>query len=144
MFFPTDIQEKDLLDAENFPPQYLYSVTGRVKKKRGVSEAKPGKKVFVNETNIAIFKYKGEIFAIEDRCSHQGGPLNIGDIEEIDGHACVSCPWHGFSFDLETGVCLAPKGNYKQQVFDVKINDDGTLSLGFRGINNSIFSSLEF
>ncbi len=43
----------------------------------------------------------GELFAIEDRCSHDDGPLAEG---EFDSSSCtVECPRHGSSFDLRTG-----------------------------------------
>jgi nitrite reductase/ring-hydroxylating ferredoxin subunit len=143
-YFTTTVNADDLLDAVDFPPQYLYTVTGRVKKRRSPSEAKPGVKVVINGTNVAIYKYKGKIFAIEDRCSHQGGPLHVGDIEEVDGKACVACPHHGFSFDLQTGICVAPRGSFKQEVWPVRIEGDGLLSVGFRGISHSIFDSEDF
>ena len=42
-----------------------------------------------------------------------GGPLGIGDIEEFEGHACITCPWHRYKITLDTGdklyqVCLLP------------------------------------
>ncbi len=58
LYFETEIKSIDLLDAVDFPVQYLYSVTGRVKKKRGRDEPKPGVMVHVNGKKIAIFKYK--------------------------------------------------------------------------------------
>jgi nitrite reductase/ring-hydroxylating ferredoxin subunit len=35
-----------------------------------------------------------------------GGPLTAGDIEEVDGKACVSCPWHAYKVTIETGEKL--------------------------------------
>ncbi len=68
----------------------------------------------------------------------------VVDIEEVDGKACVACPHHGFSFDLQTGICIAPRGNLKQEVWPVRIKDDGMLSIGFKGISNSIFAAEDF
>jgi nitrite reductase/ring-hydroxylating ferredoxin subunit/uncharacterized membrane protein len=36
-------------------------------------------------------------------CSHLSGPLQEGRIEEVRGHTCLVCPWHGSAFDLENG-----------------------------------------
>jgi 3-phenylpropionate/trans-cinnamate dioxygenase ferredoxin subunit len=50
---------------------------------------------------IGVFNCGGEILAIEDRCSHDDGPLAEG---EFDAETCsVECPRHGSLFDLRTG-----------------------------------------
>lgn len=50
---------------------------------------------------IALFRHGGAIYAIENTCPHQGGPLGEGYLE---ANGVVSCPWHGWTFDLKTGV----------------------------------------
>lgn len=37
-----------------------------------------------------------------------GGPLHLGDIEDVDGSLCVACPRHGFAFDLVHGISRLP------------------------------------
>eukprot|EP01099_Mayorella_cantabrigiensis_P008084 TRINITY_DN7440_c0_g1_i1.p1 TRINITY_DN7440_c0_g1~~TRINITY_DN7440_c0_g1_i1.p1 ORF type:complete len:176 (+),score=37.24 TRINITY_DN7440_c0_g1_i1:203-730(+) len=54
--------------------------------------------------SIALFWVNETYFALSSVCSHQGGPLDQGDIEDMDGSPCVRCPIHGFKFDLETGM----------------------------------------
>jgi 3-phenylpropionate/trans-cinnamate dioxygenase ferredoxin subunit len=50
---------------------------------------------------IGVFNCDGDLYAIEDRCSHDDGPLAEG---EFDAEACtVECPRHGSLFDLATG-----------------------------------------
>ncbi|MTD46713.1 Rieske 2Fe-2S domain-containing protein [Conexibacter sp. W3-3-2] len=57
-----------------------------------------------DDLEIGVFNCAGELLAIEDRCSHDDGPLAEG---ELDERACtVECPRHGSVFDLRTG---APK-----------------------------------
>jgi 3-phenylpropionate/trans-cinnamate dioxygenase ferredoxin component len=52
-------------------------------------------------TKIGVFNCDGTLYAIEDRCSHDDGPLAEG---EFDKDACtVECPRHGSLFDLTTG-----------------------------------------
>jgi nitrite reductase/ring-hydroxylating ferredoxin subunit len=51
---------------------------------------------------IALFKVNGEIYALDNSCPHQGGPLGEGT---MDG-SIVSCPWHGWEFNVTTGECL--------------------------------------
>src|SRR3954471_18669007 len=68
-----------------------------------VSELPPGERKLVEweDLEIGVFNCDGEYFAIEDRCSHDDGPLAEG---EFDAGACtVECPRHGSLFDLTTG-----------------------------------------
>lgn len=64
-----------------------------------------GKDVVVGESIVAVFRYEGELFALDALCSHQGGPIADGVIgRDLDGRACVTCPWHGWQYELKTGV----------------------------------------
>jgi nitrite reductase/ring-hydroxylating ferredoxin subunit len=49
---------------------------------------------------IAIFNVGGHLHAIDNVCPHQGGPLAEG---ELDG-CIVTCPWHGWTYDVTTGI----------------------------------------
>jgi nitrite reductase (NADH) small subunit/3-phenylpropionate/trans-cinnamate dioxygenase ferredoxin subunit len=59
------------------------------------------KVVQVRELAVAIFNVAGAFYAVENTCPHQGGPLGEGYLEE---NGVISCPWHGWTFDLRTGV----------------------------------------
>ena len=63
-----------------------------------------------------MFRYDGKVSAISNVCQHQNGPLGEGRI--IDG--CVTCPWHGYQYQPETGASPAP---FKERVptFRVKV-----------------------
>ena len=50
--------------------------------------------------------------AIDAICYHAGGPLTIGDIEDIDGHACVLCPWHNQPIRLSDGAYMYRKVSF--------------------------------
>jgi 3-phenylpropionate/trans-cinnamate dioxygenase ferredoxin component len=68
-----------------------------------VSELEPGAMRLVEHegTKIGVFNCDGALYAIEDRCSHDDGPLAEG---EFDAGACtVECPRHGSLFDLTSG-----------------------------------------
>ncbi|BFZ26001.1 hypothetical protein BsWGS_29040 [Bradybaena similaris] len=67
--------------------------------------------------DLALFYRKGKFFAMEAWCSHMGGPLFEGDIEDHKGVCHVMCPWHAFMFDLSTGESDI---GLKQQVYPVK------------------------
>jgi nitrite reductase (NADH) small subunit len=55
--------------------------------------------------DIAVFRSAAdEVFALEDRCPHKGGPLSQGIV-----HGCrVTCPLHNMVIELETGAAVAP------------------------------------
>ncbi|MDT5158928.1 MAG: nitrite reductase small subunit [Acidobacteriota bacterium] len=51
---------------------------------------------------LALYKVEGRFYAVENFCPHKGAPLAEGNLE---GYA-VECDWHGWRFDLRSGVCL--------------------------------------
>ena len=58
---------------------------------------------------IALFNLEGRFYAIDDTCTHRGGPLSEG---EVSGEE-VTCPWHGAVYNIKTGAVLgapAPRG----------------------------------
>ena len=78
------------------------------------------KKVAVNGEDALIVCLAGKLYAIANSCTHRGGPLNEGEIE--DGK--VVCPWHGGQFDLATGKVTSPPPVKDLAAFEVRI--DGT------------------
>jgi 3-phenylpropionate/trans-cinnamate dioxygenase ferredoxin subunit len=71
---------------------------------------------------IGVFNCGGELYAIEDRCSHDDGPLAEG---EFDAGACtVECPRHGSLFDLTTGRPKTLPAYQPVQTYAVKVEDD--------------------
>ena len=69
-----------------------------------VGELAPGASQIytVGEREVAVFNIDGALFAIDDRCPHSGASLGLGTVE---GHT-VTCPWHGWKFDLQSGGCV--------------------------------------
>ncbi|MBY0503068.1 MAG: ferric reductase-like transmembrane domain-containing protein [Bryobacteraceae bacterium] len=63
-----------------------------------------GKAVNVGAERIAIFRNEGRVYALSNVCRHQNGPLGEGRI--IDG--CVTCPWHGYQYQPDTGMSPPP------------------------------------
>ena len=71
---------------------------------------------------IGVFNCEGTLYAIEDRCSHDDGPLAEG---EFDPAACtVECPRHGSLFDLTTGRPKTLPAFKPVQTFPIAIADD--------------------
>ena len=76
-------------------------------------------KVFcIREERIAVYKTGGKLFAVNNVCKHQNGPIGEGKI--VDG--CITCPWHGYQYLPHNGCSPAP---FKERVstYDVKIMD---------------------
>lgn len=70
---------------------------------------------------IGVFNCNGSLRAIEDRCSHDDGPLAEGD---WDPEACVvTCPRHGSRFDLETGIPMTLPAFERVETFPVAVRD---------------------
>ena len=69
-------------------------------------ELAPGqaKRVQVQGKAIALFNLGGSYYAIDDTCTHRGGPLSEG---QVQGEV-VTCPWHGATFDVTTGRVTGP------------------------------------
>lgn len=58
------------------------------------------KEVVVGDRIVAIFRHESELFALDGMCAHQGGPIAEGTV----AHGCVTCPWHGWQYELRTGI----------------------------------------
>jgi len=83
-----------------------------------LDELPPGGAIEVEHDGriYALFNVEGVISAIDGLCPHQGGPLADGPLEGT----LVSCPWHGWEFDVRTGKTTL-NGRLKQPVFEVKV-----------------------
>jgi nitrite reductase/ring-hydroxylating ferredoxin subunit/DMSO/TMAO reductase YedYZ heme-binding membrane subunit len=71
---------------------------------------------------VAVLKYDNKISAISNVCQHQNGPLGEGRV--ING--CITCPWHGFEYDPETGSS-PPPFTEKVPTFRAKVVADRVL-----------------
>jgi 3-phenylpropionate/trans-cinnamate dioxygenase ferredoxin component len=71
---------------------------------------------------IGVFNCNGRIFAIEDRCSHDDGPLAEGEFDQE--HCTVECPRHGSVFDLRTGQPKTLPAYEPVETFPVILEDD--------------------
>lgn len=88
------------------------------------SEFGPGERRIVEHEGepIAVFNCDGALLAIEDRCSHDDGPLAEG--EWNPGECTVECPRHGSIFDLRTGKPKTLPAFQPVRIFPVEIVDD--------------------
>jgi len=88
-----------------------------------VDDLPPGSVKIVRAGSIAVGVYNldGEYYAIEDRCSHDDGPLAEGDFDAED--AVVVCPRHGSRFDIRTGRPLTLPAYQPVDTFAVVVDD---------------------
>jgi 3-phenylpropionate/trans-cinnamate dioxygenase ferredoxin subunit len=78
------------------------------------------------DLEIGVFNCGGELLAIEDRCSHDDGPLAEGEVNQAD--CTVECPRHGSLFDLRTGKPLTLPAYVPVETFPVLV-EDGLIKL---------------
>ncbi|HEY2760669.1 MAG TPA: Rieske 2Fe-2S domain-containing protein [Pirellulales bacterium] len=86
-----------------------------------VANCPPGKSIelVVGDQIIALFNIGGEFHALDGVCSHQGGPLAEGAL-----NGCiVTCPWHGWQFDVNTGQHQLSRSIHQRR-FETKVENE--------------------
>jgi nitrite reductase/ring-hydroxylating ferredoxin subunit len=77
---------------------------------------------------VLLHSHAGVVHAIAARCSHAGGPLEEG---EVDDELCVTCPWHGSRFRLADGSVVRGPASAPQPSFEVR-SSDGNIEVRLR------------
>jgi nitrite reductase/ring-hydroxylating ferredoxin subunit len=88
-------------DRESFPPGSAHAFS-------------------VGRYEVALFNVEGELYALENSCPHQGGPIADGWVE----NRTVTCPWHAWCFDLRTGKMTLGDFAWIER-FEVRVEGDG-------------------
>ena len=88
------------------------------------SEVKEGgiRQVECDGKPLAIAKLGGKFHAIDNTCPHRGGPLGEGAV----GGNIVTCPWHGWRYDITTGACVNNPAAHVN-CYEVKVEKDDVL-----------------
>jgi 3-phenylpropionate/trans-cinnamate dioxygenase ferredoxin subunit len=68
---------------------------------------------------VAVFNLNGELYAIEDVCTHDGGDLASGNVEGDS----IACPRHGAKFCIRTGAVLSPPAYEDVNTFPARVAD---------------------
>ncbi|HEX2909908.1 MAG TPA: Rieske 2Fe-2S domain-containing protein [Chloroflexia bacterium] len=76
-------------------------------------------KAEANGTNLVLVRQAGKVYALNETCSHAGGPLSEGQLEG----ETVICPWHGSRFCLRDGKVLDGPATFKAPVYEVRERD---------------------
>ncbi len=80
----------------------------------------PGKKVFeLDDRLVVVVHAGGQVYCLEDLCTHDGGPLGEG---QLDGHT-IACPRHGAKFDIRDGSPLTMPATEATLVHEAKIEN---------------------
>ena len=95
-------------DADGQP-----AMTAKLIKVAELDQLRPGarKLCTVDDRRIALFNLDGTIYAIDNHCTHRDGPVGAGQLN----NTVITCPWHGWRFNVATGRCLEPEGNDLRQ-----------------------------
>lgn len=72
---------------------------------------------------LALFNVEGTFYAIDDACPHQGASLSEGEVRGC----VVTCPWHGWEYDVTNGKLLAPPGSLNATTYRVVVEGDDVL-----------------
>ena len=81
-----------------------------------------GKVVEAGGKTVAVFNCEGTFYAIDNTCKHRGGPLGEGSLSG----KTVTCPWHGWEYNVSTGACTMDD-SITVQKFEVKVEGDDLL-----------------
>jgi nitrite reductase (NADH) small subunit len=94
--------------------------------------------VRLGHREIGLTRWHNQLYAILNVCPHQRGPLcqgpllgrvsapRPGTMEPADAPPLISCPWHGWEFELDTGAAV-PDARYRVRTFPVTVRDGRVL-----------------
>jgi 3-phenylpropionate/trans-cinnamate dioxygenase ferredoxin subunit len=78
--------------------------------------------VEVGERLVVLIHAAGHYYALDDVCTHDGGPLSDGPLDP--GSATIACPRHGAKFDIRTGAALTMPATKPTVAHEVKAEGD--------------------
>jgi nitrite reductase/ring-hydroxylating ferredoxin subunit len=77
----------------------------------------------VGDLQLFLFRTSERIFALDNRCTHMGGPLHRGPVKAHAAQPTVTCPVHGSMFWLTDGRVVRGPASRRQPVYDARIYD---------------------
>lgn len=83
------------------------------------TDLKPGQATWVDVAGrqLALFNVEGTFYALDNACTHLGGPLGEGQLQG----PVVTCPWHGSRFDVRTGQVISPPARKPTWAYPVQV-----------------------
>jgi len=81
----------------------------------------PGKRLFeVGDRFLVLFHVGGRFYALDDCCTHDGGPLGEGTLEGLE----IVCPRHGARFDIRDGRAVSMPATRATAAYEVRVEGD--------------------
>ncbi len=74
----------------------------------------------VDGVEVLLCNVDGALYAVEDVCTHDGGPLDQGELQDCR----IMCPRHGATFDVTTGAALTPPAVVPLATYPVRVEGD--------------------
>ena len=84
-------------------------------------------RVELADIDVAVVRFEGQLYALEDRCSHADVPLSEGDVELFGGAPTIECFLHGSCFDLRTGEPTNLPATEPVDVYPVRVEGEDVL-----------------
>ncbi len=90
------------------------------------AELPVGRAIRVAAEGVDVFLYRTEerIFALANRCSHQGGPLHKGVVKASGANPTVTCPVHGSIFRMTDGMVMRGPALARQPMYEATVDGD--------------------
>jgi nitrite reductase/ring-hydroxylating ferredoxin subunit len=87
-----------------------------------LDQLQPGQMMYVSVDGlpIALANVNGTIYAFGDSCRHEGGSLSSGVLRDD----VVTCPWHGWAYNVRTGKSVVPPIGLRIPRYDVVVEDN--------------------
>ena len=97
-------------------------MTGQFVKVGSLQEFEEGhiRRFIIEGRDIILVKHDGQIYALDDLCTHDGGSLSDGSIKNND----LVCPRHGARFDIKTGAPTGMPAVAGITTYEIKIEND--------------------
>ena len=78
----------------------------------------------VGDLDLFLYMQGDRVFALANRCTHQGGPLHKGRVNPAGTQPTVTCPVHGSMFWMTDGRVVRGPASVPQPVYDARLNGD--------------------
>jgi len=79
--------------------------------------------VEVDDESLVLIHAAGRFYALDDVCTHDGGPLSDGPVFPEDPTPSIACPRHGAKFALDTGAALTMPATKATRAHETKVED---------------------
>jgi nitrite reductase/ring-hydroxylating ferredoxin subunit/uncharacterized membrane protein len=98
-----------------------WNAPGEFARAIAVSELPEGtkRKVRVGDVDVVVGRHQGTLFALAERCAHQGGPMSEGEMKD----GTIVCPWHGSTFSTTSGKLVHGPSTYDQPCYETRVSD---------------------